>query len=66
MVAKLGKYEASSLTPQQFLLTIAKRGGYIGRKSDPRPGWKVLWAGWYEISIVVEGAELAAQLPKPP
>jgi hypothetical protein len=59
VVATLGRHTAPTLTPQQFLLTIAKRGGYLARRNDPRPGWKVLWRGWQEVSILVEGAELA-------
>ncbi len=65
MVAKLGGHEARTLTPRQFMLTIAKRGGYLDRKHDPRPGWKVLWRGWYDISLLVEGAELRCQRPLP-
>lgn len=30
--------EAATLTPRQFWLSIAKKGGFIGRKGDGRPG----------------------------
>lgn len=66
VVAKLCGGDESTLTPQQFLLTIAKRGGYLNRKRDPRPGWIVLWRGWYDIAILVEGMELAKALTTPP
>lgn len=62
IVAGLAKADARTFTPRQFLLTIAKRGGYLGRKHDPRPGWKVLWRGWIEIVQMVQGAELFQQL----
>jgi len=66
VVAKLCGHDESTLTPQEFLLTIAKRGGYLNRKCDPRPGWIVLWRGWYDIAILVEGMELAIALATPP
>ena len=46
MVSNLADVEPQKLTPQWFYLTIARRGGYLNRRSDPRPGWKVLWRGW--------------------
>lgn len=58
IVAGLAKADPKTFTPRQFLLTVAKRGGYLGRKHDPRPGWKVLWRGWIEIVQMVQGAEL--------
>jgi hypothetical protein len=53
----------SELTPRLFLLTIAKQGGYLARRSDPRPGWKVIWRGWYDFSLIVQGADLALSQP---
>jgi hypothetical protein len=61
IVSYLAKIEATQLTPRQFWLTIAKRGGWVGRKGDSRPGWKVIWRGWYDIHMMVQGAELCAE-----
>lgn len=58
VVATLAQTPATKLTPKQFYLTIAKRGGYLARKHDPRPGWKVLWRGWHDIHLMVQGVEL--------
>lgn len=58
VIAALTKCKSDQLTPRQFYLAIAKQGGYIGRTRDPRPGWKVLWQGWYDIQQMVRGAEL--------
>lgn len=58
LVATLAHTSAADLTPKQFFLTIARRGGYLARKRDPRPGWKVLWRGWHDIHLMVQGAEL--------
>lgn len=65
IVASFAKCKPADLTPATFFLTIAKRGGYLNRKSDPRPGWKVLWRGWYDISLIVQGAELTHKKPLP-
>lgn len=62
LVAGLAKVKPETLTPRQFWRSIAKRGGYLGRKNDPRPGWKVLWRGWADIVQMVRGAELYQQL----
>lgn len=58
VVSRLAQVPESQLTPRQFWLTIAQRGGYLGRKCDRRPGWKVMWRGWCEVLRIIEGAEL--------
>jgi hypothetical protein len=62
IVAGLAKTSAQSLTPREFWLTIARRGGYLARKHDPRPGWKVIWRGWSDIVQMVRGAELYQEI----
>lgn len=64
VVSRLAGRAAEALTPRAFLLTIARRGGYLGRKHDPRPGWKVLWRGWYDIERMVEGLQLTRAPPR--
>lgn len=58
VVALLAKAGAEALTPRQFWRTIAQRGGWLGRSPDGRPGWKTVWRGWYEINLLVQGAQL--------
>jgi hypothetical protein len=58
IVSQLSKIPIDQLTPQLFLLTVAKRGGYLNRKHDRRPGWIVLWRGWTDIVQMAQGAEL--------
>jgi len=58
--------DPATLTPQEFWIRIARRGGYIGRKSDGRPGWATIWKGWYDFTQMFEGAELMASSPPPP
>jgi len=62
IVASLAKVDPSKLTPRKFHLTVAKRGGHLARRNDPRPGWKVLWRGWNDIVQMVRGAELCRKL----
>lgn len=64
VVSRLAGMDAKTLTPQEFLMTIARRGGYLARKHDVRPGWKVLWRGWYDVERMVEGLELMRGPPK--
>jgi hypothetical protein len=63
IVAGLAGIKPEELTPRQFHLTVAKKGGYLNRKHDPRPGWKVLWRGWNDVVQMVRGAELFRDLP---
>jgi len=58
VVAALARSDSATLNPKQFWRTIAKQGGYLARTRDPRPGWKVLWRGWYDIQQMVRGAQL--------
>jgi hypothetical protein len=60
VVAKVGRADPDRLTPRQFWHAIARRGGWIGRKNDRPPGWKVIWRGWSDIALLVSGAELFA------
>lgn len=48
---------------REFWLRIARRGGYIGRKSDGRPGWSTIWTGFREFMLMFQGAELMTEKP---
>lgn len=58
VVAALIKVPARALTPRRFWDAVARRGGWLGRKSDGRPGWKSIWTGWREIVLMAIGADL--------
>ena len=49
-------------TVRDFYLHLAGLGGYLARKSDPPPGWKILWRGWLELVGLVEGFSLAMEM----
>lgn len=62
VVAALVRVPAAQLTTQRCWYTIARYGGYLGRKGDGPPGWKTLWKGWFYIQALLDGVHLAAQL----
>jgi hypothetical protein len=47
------------MTVQRFIHEVAKRGGFMGRKSDGEPGWRTLWQGWHELSLISVGYQMA-------
>jgi len=64
IVAALAKTDPDTLTPRQFWQTLARRGGWLGRKNDGRPGWKAIWTGWHDVQQLAQGAELIASINK--
>lgn len=61
VIAMLTRTNPAKLTPHHFWKTIARQGGWIGRASDPRPGWKCIWRGWYDIRLIVQGTLLVKE-----
>lgn len=59
VVALLDQRPTASLSADELWRTIARLGGYLGRKSDGPPGWKTLWRGWSRVQQVLEGVHLA-------
>lgn len=45
-------------TVGQFFRTLAKLGGFLGRKGDGEPGWITIWRGWDKLELMLRGAEL--------
>jgi hypothetical protein len=46
-------------TNRTLLISIAKCGGFLGRKSDGNPGWITLWRGVKELMFMAQGYEIA-------
>jgi hypothetical protein len=46
------------LTYRWLWRSIAKLGGFPGRKGDGDPGWLTLWRGWRKLLLLVTGHEL--------
>ena len=59
-LAKLiGVDDPRTISVRRFTHEVAKRGGFIGRKSDGDPGWLTLWRGWHELLLIHQGYSLA-------
>lgn len=64
IAAALARTDPNLLTPKQFWQTLARRGGWLGRTRDGRPGWKAVWTGWHDLQQMAEGVELIASINK--
>jgi hypothetical protein len=63
IVSHLAKHDnPGTLTVKQFYHTLARLGGWLGRKHDGRPGWQSLWGGFSQVAAYVEGARIAQRL----
>jgi hypothetical protein len=58
VVSYLAKCQPEALTPRLFWLTLARQGGFLGRKSDGLPGWQTIWRGWAKVMTLVQGIEI--------
>lgn len=46
-------------TVGDFWRSLARLGGFIGRKSDGEPGWQTIWKGYKRLQDMLLGADLA-------
>lgn len=51
------------LSIAEFCRALSKLGGHLNRTHDKPAGWLVLWRGWSQLQLLVEGAQ-AARLAK--
>lgn len=59
---RLDWYSGELLTVSEFWRAVSHLGGYLGRPGDGPPGWKTFWKGWRQLSELVTGARLYADL----
>jgi hypothetical protein len=59
LAAKLQQPAECFTTNRDFLRGVARLGGFLARRWDGEPGWLTIWKGWFVLSILVEGFELA-------
>lgn len=60
----MGSQERHVKTAYGFYHTLARLGGFLGRRSDGNPGWQTIWKGWDKLTTMVRGAELLSELQK--
>lgn len=49
IICKRYTLQVDTLTTSCFWRSVARLGGFIGRKSDGEPGWQTLWDGWMRL-----------------
>jgi hypothetical protein len=49
------------LTVGEFFRSLAKLGGFLGRKHDGAPGWITLWRGFKKLNLCLRGAKALRQ-----
>lgn len=58
VLAKKISLDPEVITLRQFLIEVAKMGGFLARKNDGDPGWITIWRGWNDLQNMCEGASL--------
>jgi hypothetical protein len=56
--AKLDGRPRDDLSVREFVVGVARLGGFLARKHDGLPGWQTLWRGWNNLHLLIEGASL--------
>jgi hypothetical protein len=56
--ARLQGQARDDLSVRQFVIGVARLGGFLARKHDGNPGWQTLWRGWQTLQLLAEGAHL--------
>jgi len=56
--ARLDKQARDDLSVREFVIGVARLGGFLARKGDGLPGWQTLWRGWHNLLLLVDGAQL--------
>ena len=49
----------STMTVRDFYRSLAKLGGFPGRKRDGEPGWITIWRGFEKLQLILRGVEFA-------
>ena len=49
----------STMTVRDFYRSLAKLGGFLGRKRDDKPGWITIWRGFEKLQLILRGVEFA-------
>ena len=60
-LARLIDADPRTLSVGRFFVELAKRGGFLARKNDGPPGWKTLWHGWQELTLIHLGYRMAQE-----
>lgn len=56
LAARFGK-PPTGWTHQSALVSVARLGGFLARRSDGLPGWQTIWRGWNRLIWMCHGLE---------
>lgn len=56
--------EIPDWTIYDFFMALARLGGHLNRKHDHHPGWIVLWRGWTQLQLMMEGTIALTKIRK--
>jgi hypothetical protein len=56
LAAKFGKPDGG-WTHRTALVSVARVGGFLARRSDGMPGWQTIWRGWNRLMWMCHGLE---------
>ena len=56
LAAQFGKPK-DGWTHQTALVSVARVGGFLARRSDGMPGWQTIWRGWNRLMWMCQGLE---------
>ena len=56
--------EEPDWTIHDFFMALARLGGHLNRKHDHHPGWIVLWRGWSQLQLMMDGANAVKKLKR--
>jgi Transposase DNA-binding/Transposase DDE domain len=56
LTAKFGKPQGG-WTHRTALVSVARVGGFLARRSDGMPGWQTIWRGWNRLIWMCHGLE---------
>jgi len=60
LLCRIIKAKPKHLTIRRFTHEVARMGGFMARKSDGDPGWKTLWHGWQQLTLIHRGYQLGS------
>jgi len=63
LAAKFGQPKGG-WTHRTALVSVARVGGFLARRSDGWPGWQTIWRGWNRLMWMCEGLETLKPKPK--
>lgn len=62
LIRRYTNHKGRRFTVRDFVVGVARLGGFLGRKSDGKPGVRALWRGYQRLQDMLHGVHLYAPL----